>query len=495
MALMATFNWPPTPRLLQWLSGGHWGSRLVRSQRLYHLLHCLYGRSQLDLPQPFTYKDLAQRLFAPSHGLSDKVTLATLQQHCQGTTCLCQQTGADLMLKASPLERQAWIEEAVALTGLGRDAIAAALEAYPFAVVHRAIRTDGQGLCQQGWLRQVGRGQFARVPADQWPSPPIEPIARDSSLRSQQQQLTLLRALESIAFVQPELAVIVDDLWQQVFPATTQRFQVQPPSQRIFIHLDYILSDDMQEQVDSYQQQIEALWKTSDGGVIQFDNWVARQQRTATVTVYPVCLHYARRAKYLSAYGQDPDGHIGWHNYRLDRIRSPRIRVLPWGDPAVPAALKTLRNTGQLPTPAQVQIALDEAWGFNFYLPKALLIMRFPAEFAREYVQDTERHPTFRAIAYGELEGLVRTHVADLEEQAAILLVLAQRSTTDAYFWGWIRLGDINVTMRLRDWRPQGEVIAPLVMRQQMKVEATRELDSYGVLSYPKTPQKADGGI
>jgi CRISPR-associated protein (TIGR03985 family) len=33
--------------------------------------------------------------------------------------------------------------------------------------------------------------------------------------------------------------------------------------------------------------------------------------------------------------------------------------------------------------------------------------------------------------------------------------------------------------MRLRDWRPNGEVIAPLVLRRQMQQEAQIELGWY----------------
>jgi CRISPR-associated protein (TIGR03985 family) len=33
--------------------------------------------------------------------------------------------------------------------------------------------------------------------------------------------------------------------------------------------------------------------------------------------------------------------------------------------------------------------------------------------------------------------------------------------------------------MRLRDWRPQAEVIAPWVVRQQMIAEAEQELNQY----------------
>jgi len=34
-----------------------------------------------------------------------------------------------------------------------------------------------------------------------------------------------------------------------------------------------------------------------------------------------------------------------------------------------------------------------------FYLPKALMLLRFPRLFAQYYVENTMRHPTFQAIA------------------------------------------------------------------------------------------------
>ena len=36
-----------------------------------------------------------------------------------------------------------------------------------------------------------------------------------------------------------------------------------------------------------------------------------------------------------------------------------------------------------------------------------------------------------------------------------------------------------NVLMRLRDWRPNGEVIAPLSIRQKLHEEAKQELANY----------------
>lgn len=364
------------------------------------------------------------------------------------------------------------------LSGLSPALVEHQLTTYPFATVHRTLRDDLKHLAALGWLRSLGRGKFKTTAPAQWPLPPkaIAPECPESGLSSRD-IWSLLHILEPIAFLQPQLAVVIDTLWKQA--AHQPRGITTDVPQRVFVHLDYIVPDEVQDLADQHQVDIETLWHQPDGGVIQFDNWSARQQQLSRVTVYPVCFHYARRAKYLSAFGETPEGSLGWHNYRLDRIRSPRLRVLPWGDPAVPEILKRLRHTGDLPTPIQVQAALDEAWGFNFYLPKALLLLRFPPEFARWYVQDTLRHPTFAAVEYKELPGLIEAEVLEQAARRALLAIVAQRPSTDAYYWGYMRVGDINVTMRLRDWRPMGEVIAPLGVRQQMVAEARAELERY----------------
>jgi CRISPR-associated protein (TIGR03985 family) len=336
----------------------------------------------------------------------------------------------------------AWVETVAALSGLALTHIEQQLAVCPFATGHRTLRDDLKHLVALGWLQVQGRGKFQTLPPDRWPQPPAnlgvggsgQALTADLSPKD---LWSLLHILEPIAFLQPQLAVVIDTLWRQATQQTQRPAMAADNPQRVFVHLDYILPDEVQDQVDQHQVDIETLWHQPDGGVIQFDNWSARQQQQRRVTVYPVCFHYARRAKYLSAYGETPEGSLGWHNYRLDRIRSPRLRVLPWGDPAVPDTLKLLRQTGQLPTPTQVQAALDEAWGFNFYLPKGLLLLRFPAEFARWYVQDTVRHPTFAAVGYDDLAGLIVAQVPERSAQRALLAIVAQRPSTDAYYWGW----------------------------------------------------------
>jgi CRISPR-associated protein (TIGR03985 family) len=69
-------------------------------------------------------------------------------------------------------------------------------------------------------------------------------------------------------------------------------------------------------------------------------------------------------------------------------------------------------------------------------------------------------------------------NIPDTQKQK-VLDILKQKSSSDAYYTAWIRTGDINVLMRLRDWRPNGEVIAPLSIREQLKQEAIQELSHY----------------
>jgi len=479
------FDDSPSPALLQWLSGGQFASRWLRSLRLWWLLNQIYGVEShwaTALPQPFRYGALRDRLFAPSHGTDETRSASDLSAGCRGTECVCQRSLRHFLINSSLSQSlTAWVQDTAQRTGLAIATIEASLDRAPFAVTHRSLRADLALLATQGWLKPVSRKGYACLPQEQLPLPPLETLPSSNfAALSPGQTWELLHLLESVAFVQPNLEVVIQTLWEQMTQSSRPAWKpVPPPPRRIFLHIDYILSPETQEVVDELQQQLESLWQTPDGGVIQFETWVARQQRLARVTVYPVCLHYVRRAKYLSAYGVDPDGQIGWHNYRLDRIRSAQVRILPWGDPQVPAVLRQQRATGTLPTPDWIERQLDAAWGFNFYLPQAWLVLRFPASFAENYVDETVRHPTFRRIAYADLLQAMEHQITDGQEQQRIRRLLEARSPQDAYYQAWVRVGDINVTMRLRDWRPQGEVMAPLSLREQMQAEVEMERSHY----------------
>jgi CRISPR-associated protein (TIGR03985 family) len=477
------FIYPPSPQILNWLACGQLANRLQRALRLWVLLHQFYSPQSYwreSLSESFTYSDLRERLFASTHPKSEQLSVDTLATTCYDPNCICHKRFYEWIVAWENQLSSQWRQTFLQMTGLRAEDFEEQLQKCPFATVHRSLRDDLKQLQAQGWL-ESSAGRYRWVSPQLWPSPPADVSSTLSFAQlSHQQTWEILRVLDSVAFIEPNLAIAVQSLWEQLNDEYGSSYQLNPePVQRIFIELDYILSEEAQDRVDTYQQQLDSLWQKHEGGVVQFKYWIASEEKQVLIMVYPVCLHYVRRAKYLSAFGFDPDGKWGWHNYRLDRIASNRLKILPWGDPNIPKELKHLWRTGQLPLPTDVKGYLNAAWGFNFYLPRALLIIRFPPKFARWYVDNTERHDTFTRISYQKLPQLIRREINDSTEQKQVLEILKNRPETDVYYQAWIRLGDINVFMRLRDWRPNGEVIAPLVVRQQLHQEALQELLNY----------------
>ncbi|MGQ9867066.1 MAG: TIGR03985 family CRISPR-associated protein [Pseudanabaenaceae cyanobacterium] len=451
---MPAVTLPNKLELLRWLVRGSLNKAPHRTARLWYLLQRLYGGDRPwceELPKLWTYPDLRDRLFAESHPKGDHLTVQEVRQGCWNESCICR-VSTQQLLQLTPAET----------TDLfGSTDIAAVLAEPAFGTVHNSVRQDLKILVHRGWLHKTG-SSFACVPETQWP---LVAKTRLDDIDAP----SLVQALTSISFVYPEVEPLLATLGDALEP-------------RVFLQIDLPLVEEDQERVNDYHSTLAELWRA--GGQPVTFRYGFREpdglRKQVKVVVYPVCLHYMVRAKYLSAYGRDPHGQIGWHNYRLDRIASPNITVLDWCDRRVPKELQVLRETQRLPTIQQVQEALAEAWGFRFYAPKQWLLLRFPAEFAEYYVRRTQRHPTFREIAYREIETAAARY---LKPSARLLLqeLLQRRSPEDAYFEAWVRAGDVNIAQRMRMWRPQGEVLAPGALRAQMQQEAQQELNLYEV--------------
>jgi len=501
--ITAIFQSTPTVQVLHRLVQGNLASSMSRSVRFWVILGIIY-RDRL-LPDIFRYPDLRDRLYSQQHPISEKLKAASFVNGCGDRHCIC----------ANPLKH--WVHPNAAmrsqlqlLTGFNQQQAESELSQFPFATVHRSLRADLEKLAQFGWLKTLSRGEFQVLPVALLPQLPSDiylgfnnerspaqlPMVNSwlSQNLSRQQCLDLLVALDTLSIVQPNLEILLDSLSEllmseQDSDRLLSKHQTLPHT---FVNFDYILPPESQDRVDDYHKQLEDLWHTADSGVIQFDYQIVQSDsglnptdfsrfssQIKRMTVYPVCIHYLRRAKYLSAYGIDPDGNMGWHNYRLDRVTSESLTVLAWGDRHVPKHLKQLRNSGKLPTSQEVEIELGKAWGFKFYEEPQLLLIRFAEDFAQWYVDNTVRHQTFKAIPYAKIPNLLQKSLFIDRERDAILAILKQRKSSDRYYQAWIRPNDINIIQRLRDWRPNGEVIAPISLRQKMVNEATQELMHY----------------
>jgi CRISPR-associated protein (TIGR03985 family) len=133
---------------------------------------------------------------------------------------------------------------------------------------------------------------------------------------------------------------------------------------------------------------------------------------------------------------------------------------------------------GNLPTPDDIQMEMDGvAWGFDFYLERRVMLLRFDRQFNDYYIEGTFRHQTFQRISYQQAEQLIIEQ--GVKEKQQLLKLLHSRSKNDAYYRVNYREGDTNVELRLRSWRPRVEVIFPLKLRQKIAKEVMQEAQLY----------------
>lgn len=127
---------------------------------------------------------------------------------------------------------------------------------------------------------------------------------------------------------------------------------------------------------------------------------------------------------------------------------------------------------------------MSKAWGFDFYLPSQLMLIRFDRDFGDRYVKGTERHETFKEISYQQAQNLIKQKIKQPEQKQALLKILVNRSREDAYYQVFIRYQDEkyrdnNVIMRLRAWRPKCEVLFPYELRQSIAADVAQEFQLY----------------
>ncbi|NEP16114.1 MAG: TIGR03985 family CRISPR-associated protein [Leptolyngbya sp. SIO4C1] len=462
---MSEVFWSELPEIavLQWLARGHLKQHLAQALRLWIWLRLLYDPrvKALSLPEPFTYAHCRDALFLASHPTDD----ARPTRH--DPACPCAKTIAAWLFAPELGWTQArWetsvvdyqrtegyqrFEAELARHGLlPRDFEQFLNQTRLFAVTRRTLASDLQRLAELKWLKPAGQA-YERVQS--WPPPPG--TAR------------VLAGTEAAFLTQPDLAAIADSLSREI-----------GGQRRFFVQVDYVVPQDRHDQVEDWQAALRELWQQSPVPPVRLRYWSASHLAQCEGVVYPVCLYYYRRGPYLCGFGEvsDSSGAIDWRNYRLDRIQS--LQPLTWQAAQVPDELRNRYERRTLPTPDEIELRMEAAWGFDYYRPAQRLLLRFDQTWNQRYIRNSLRHSTFERVSYPQAKQLIETELAG-KQRAHLLALLASRADEDAYYQAIYRQDDPNVKQRLRAWRPHIEILLPWSLRQQFGREVAQEQQFY----------------
>ena len=463
----------PDCKLLQKLANGSLdqSQNLTRAIRLWALLHWLYSENGYTvIPSTFTYTDWRKAFFTDTHRDEKQ---ADIINHQDGN-CACTKTTRQWLLESEvPIEE--WQNYLQAEIPIASSELEKLLQERLFAQVRKSLQSDFDLLVSRNYLQRVDRSAgrskyYHRV--ENLPSlKKTEHITNKINLTSKKQTY-LAETLGLFSFLDPNLPVLADEF---------SKDQIDEDNHRIFIYVDYVVpeSSPTQDAVDEIQSQLQEIWDSGEILPLLLTYHSAHQNQIKECVIYPVCIYFMERAKYLCAYGTTPKGDINWYKYRLDRIFSERIETLDWQDIRVPQLLREIHHNNQLPTPKTINQKLKEAWGCDFYKEKALMILRFQQDFHQNYIDGISIHDTFTKISYEQTFKLIQQYVLNKEHQKHILNILQSRPSTDAYYQVNYRVTDYYVIRWLRAIGAKVEVFLPWDLRQEMADEIQKVCNLY----------------
>ena len=270
-----------------------------------------------------------------------------------------------------------------------------------------------------------------------------------------------------------EDAFSMDFLPESISPIVELLFSKIQGQQRLFIHHNYVVSQDFRERADDRADHLKEIWKKTPIPPISIVYDSASLNQKKSYIIYPVCLYYFQRAYYLCAFGQAPScskkEDTQWYNFRLERIE--KIKTLSWENNYLPFTKTEILDNPKTYRyhPDYIQNQLNRAFGFDFYQNKALMLLKFNPQFAASYIENSFRHDTFEKIHdLAEIISLIEQADLPKEEEARMIKTIRNYSDYSYYILTY-RQNDNNVIMRLRAWGLNVEVLLPLDLRKRMK--------------------------
>ncbi|MEC4815893.1 MAG: TIGR03985 family CRISPR-associated protein [Scytonema sp. PMC 1069.18] len=503
------FNYPPSVEVLKLLTPGSLKQNLAKAVRLWVILRSLYGDKadevKLSLEEEFTFLEWRNLFFLDAtkkHSRDQTPILHNEKCHCAKklTDWLFTPNLSSLILEESqwsqsfqkyysinPEELKSLLlkgtihnfteksqehDSGTASNSQKSKCFSKALSnGRLFAVTSRNLNeNDFQSLVNLGWLRTVNnqerKKQDKYVKVENFPEGFLDCLKK--------------REISSNQFTNELLSAFNNSLSQPINDI-----------QRFFIHAEYIVHFQRNDDVEALQEKLKKLWHQDKIPLVKLTyRSVKLYQETVNCIVYPVCIYYYQRAPYLFAYGQVPKrekenswSKIDWYDYRLDRIL--QLDELPKNleDANIPKHFVDKCQGKYPPNPDDIKEKMSEAWGFDIYQPKELLVLKFDQYFYGNNIKGTERDEMFIKISRQQVEKWVKSYTPTASaEQKYLLSTLQSRSEKDVYCRVYYRANDNNIVMRLRAWGPNVEVILPWDLRQRMTkdIEATYKLYRIG---------------
>ncbi|MCL1475009.1 TIGR03985 family CRISPR-associated protein [Argonema antarcticum] len=471
-----TFDFQPTVELLQVLARGSLRQNLPKAVRLWVILRSLYGDEtdpiRLQLNKKFTYSDW-NKLFFTQTDTDHKDYKIPLAHDPQ---CPCAKTIRDWLFNPdSGMNAEEWqcrFLNLYPMTGQDLDNLLSFgiipqaeknrknQKRLPsgrlFAITSKNIQYDFKALVEMGWLQaqaiKEGQGKKFKIVYSLVKDFPQVAIYPENAILAP--GTTVVRnALAN------DLADFFEDFGQKI-----------NGEQRFFLDIEYIVHRQFCQQINTLRKQLKSIWHQPQIPPVKITyvsakNYQNYHDRGEEYIVYPVCIYYSHRAPYLFAFGQTPkdDGKIDWYDYRLDRIQS--LQQLKWDEVNIEGFTQLVC---QSKTPNQIENYRNDAWGFDFYKPQELLLLRFDRYFHYRYIEGTERDELFTKIPYKYAESQILNARIDSERKPEILKVFYSRSPEDIYCRVNYRTDDNNVIMRLRAWGAKVEVLLPWSLRSRM---------------------------
>lgn len=464
-----TFLNPPNPKILQQLANGSIDQmqNLTRAIRLWVLLSWLYSDEGYNaIANSFTYADWRAAFFGENYKDEKQEDIANYPD----PNCACNKTTQQWLIKwdVSVKEWRQSLQKESAISDRDLDEL---LAEKLFAQVRKSLQNDFDLLVSRNWLQLItdapGRSKnYRRIET----IPSIFNRSEDSNTESNLSSKAQIY-LDMFSFLDPSLPLLAE----QVVAAGDE------DNHRVFLYVDYLVpeSSPLEDAVEQFQSELQEIWDSGNITPLLLTYRSAHQNLIKECVVYPVCIYFMDRAKYLCGYGSTPKGDINWYKYRLDRIISKRIEPLDWQDTRVPQLLKEKHQENNLPTPKTVNDMLKEAWGCDFYKETALMVLRFDRTFARSYLQGIAIHNTFTAIEYDRAATLITQYTPNPKQREALLDTLQSRPTTDAYYQVYYRVTDYHPLRWLRALGSQVEILLPWDLRAKMAVEIQNTWNLY----------------